>query len=127
MVEISSFEDRFLEYSYHEGFDNCILEGLDIIVERNYNITIYPGIARLQGKFYLNSKRMPIQLPKPEHGLSRKDRITLKLDTENQTIRINILHGTESELTPNFHAKGKILFLALIKIDINGTTIILEE
>lgn len=93
--------------------------GLDVVME--------PGYAIINGFFYKNDSALNIPIDAADLNFSRIDRIVLRLDLSNRTIKSFVKKGTATSnpVPPVLQRDGTIyeLSLAWVKINASGTNV----
>lgn len=98
-------------------------DNLRVIKENNTQIKILPGSACINGYLYLNTSELSKTI---SSGVTRVDRVVLRLDITNRTLNILVLEGTKTS-APNLVRNTVTYDLSLAKITIKNDGVIIED
>lgn len=102
---------------------NPSTDNLRVVKVSNSQVKILPGSACINGYLYLNTTELTKQITT---GVTRVDRVVLRLDIVNRALNIVILHGSTSS-PPNLTRNNSVHELSLAKITIKNDTVAIED
>ena len=94
---------------------------LQIISNNNMTITVKAGKAWINGYFYCNTDDLIVNIDVADGGLNRIDRLVLRLDFLNRSIKVKVKKGTfaSSPVAPNLQRDADAYEMALGDIAIS--------
>lgn len=102
---------------------NPSTDNLRVVKVSNSQVKILPGSACINGYLYLNTTELTKQITT---GVTRVDRVVLRLDIANRALNIVILQGSTSR-PPNLTRNNSVHELSLGKITIKNDTVTIED
>ncbi|KMT21601.1 hypothetical protein [Clostridium cylindrosporum] len=91
-------------------------DSLKVFKKNNTQIEIASGSAVINGYLYLNDSTL---IKGISTGITRIDRIVLRLDLVNRTLEIHVKQGSET-IAPTLERNNSIYELSLAKVNITG-------
>lgn len=98
-------------------------DNLRVVKVSNTQIKVLTGSACINGYLYLNTTEINKTIA---NGVTRVDRVILRLDISNRTLNIIIVEGTSSE-PPSLIRNSTIYDLSLAKISIKNDITTIED
>lgn len=102
---------------------NPSADSLRVVKVSNSQIKILPGSACINGYLYLNTTELTKAITT---GVTRIDRVVLRLDIINRLLNIVIVQGSASS-PPNLTRNSSIYDLSLAKITIKNDVVTIED
>ena len=116
--DFANYFKTFMSNGINPSTDN-----LRVVKVSNSQIKILAGSACINGYLYLNTTELTKAI---STGVTRVDRVVLRLDIANRQLSIAIVQGTSAS-PPNLTRNSSIYELSLAKITIKNTTATVED